>query len=190
MPTRHTCNHHPTPDPRMIDAPITCPKCGHERSPADTAPETECPNCGVIYAKVANIVPRPRVVRPAISATAQPPATAQPIAQDPASQAPAAKPNNPPPPSLLAACEVCAGPISPRAMACPHCGDPVAGPADTPNKIAISNIDMPFWSMVWFMVRWAFATIPALIVVMSAVLVVSMFFGGLGQFFSILLKRH
>lgn len=28
-----------------------CPKCGYERHPDDQAPETECPHCGVIYAK-------------------------------------------------------------------------------------------------------------------------------------------
>ncbi len=28
-----------------------CPKCGHERTPADTAPEGECPACGLIFSK-------------------------------------------------------------------------------------------------------------------------------------------
>ncbi len=31
---------------------ITCPKCGYTRKPTDTAPDYECPKCGVIYAKV------------------------------------------------------------------------------------------------------------------------------------------
>lgn len=30
---------------------ITCPKCAYTRKPQDQAPEYECPNCGVIYAK-------------------------------------------------------------------------------------------------------------------------------------------
>jgi hypothetical protein len=30
---------------------LTCPKCGHQRSPADTAPEDACPACGLIFAK-------------------------------------------------------------------------------------------------------------------------------------------
>lgn len=30
---------------------ITCPKCHYQRKPTDIAPEYECPNCGVIYAK-------------------------------------------------------------------------------------------------------------------------------------------
>jgi hypothetical protein len=30
-----------------------CIKCGYQRESGDTAPETECPRCGAIYAKVA-----------------------------------------------------------------------------------------------------------------------------------------
>ena len=30
---------------------MNCPKCGYVRRPDDKAPETECPKCGVIYAK-------------------------------------------------------------------------------------------------------------------------------------------
>lgn len=30
----------------------TCPKCGYIRKPGDTAPDYECPRCGVVYAKV------------------------------------------------------------------------------------------------------------------------------------------
>jgi dienelactone hydrolase len=33
---------------------ITCPKCRHVRQPAETAPEWQCPACGVAYAKVAD----------------------------------------------------------------------------------------------------------------------------------------
>ena len=29
-----------------------CKKCGYERTEHDSAPETECPSCGAIYAKV------------------------------------------------------------------------------------------------------------------------------------------
>jgi hypothetical protein len=28
-----------------------CPKCGYERQPRDTAPDYECPKCGIIYSK-------------------------------------------------------------------------------------------------------------------------------------------
>lgn len=29
-----------------------CGKCGYERQPTDHTPETECPRCGVIYARI------------------------------------------------------------------------------------------------------------------------------------------
>jgi len=29
-----------------------CVNYGYQRKPSDTAPETECPHCGAIYAKV------------------------------------------------------------------------------------------------------------------------------------------
>jgi glutaredoxin/predicted RNA-binding Zn-ribbon protein involved in translation (DUF1610 family) len=36
----------------MNPSPISCPKCGHRREPAATAPAWQCPACGVAYAKV------------------------------------------------------------------------------------------------------------------------------------------
>lgn len=39
---------------------ITCPKCGYQRTPNDiNIPATECPRCGVIYAKAQPPAPRP-----------------------------------------------------------------------------------------------------------------------------------
>jgi glutaredoxin len=35
----------------MYVTPKRCPKCRYERQPADTAPEWQCPSCGVAYAK-------------------------------------------------------------------------------------------------------------------------------------------
>ena len=32
--------------------PVVCPKCGHTRQPNETAPDWQCPACGVCYAKV------------------------------------------------------------------------------------------------------------------------------------------
>ncbi|MGQ3685582.1 MAG: hypothetical protein ACUBOA_11355 [Candidatus Loosdrechtia sp.] len=31
-----------------------CPKCGYERKATDSAPEWQCPACGVAYAKVSS----------------------------------------------------------------------------------------------------------------------------------------
>ena len=33
------------------------------------------------------------------------------------------------------------------------------------NEVIIKDIQMPFWSMVIFMVKWAFAAIPAIIII-------------------------
>ena len=35
-----------------------CPKCDYERQPADSAPDYECPQCGVIYAKAQAAIHR------------------------------------------------------------------------------------------------------------------------------------
>jgi len=34
-----------------------CPKCGYVRKPSDTAPDWQCPSCGVAYAKIHAAVP-------------------------------------------------------------------------------------------------------------------------------------
>jgi len=42
-----------------------CPNCNYTRQPDDIAPETECPSCGIIYAKYT---PKPKSARrPAIT---------------------------------------------------------------------------------------------------------------------------
>jgi predicted RNA-binding Zn-ribbon protein involved in translation (DUF1610 family) len=35
----------------MNASPIACPRCGHQRESAATAPVWQCPACGVAYAK-------------------------------------------------------------------------------------------------------------------------------------------
>jgi hypothetical protein len=35
----------------------TCPKCGTTRQPADSAPDAQCPGCGVVYAKFRPATP-------------------------------------------------------------------------------------------------------------------------------------
>ncbi len=50
---------------------------------------------------------------------------------------------------------------------------------DAAKPVVITDIRMRFWSMVWFMVKWAIAAIPALIIL--AVIFVS-----LGTVFSLI----
>lgn len=46
-------------------------------------------------------------------------------------------------------------------------------------QVVITDIKMPFFSMVWFMIKWVFALIPALILIavliLAAVIVNDMF---------------
>ncbi|AKX43992.1 hypothetical protein AKN87_01860 [Thiopseudomonas alkaliphila] len=47
------------------------------------------------------------------------------------------------------------------------------------NPVVVVDIEMTFWSMVVFMVKWAFASIPAFIIIMATVVVASNILGAL-----------
>lgn len=47
-----------------------------------------------------------------------------------------------------------------------------------PARVVVVDFDMPMGSMVSFMIKWAFASIPAFLVLLVFAGVVSMFFGG------------
>ena len=38
------------------------------------------------------------------------------------------------------------------------------GPEEEPRRVVVTDIRMPFWSMVMFMIKWAVASVPALVV--------------------------
>lgn len=106
--------------PSSIHMIIHCPKCGYSRKPSDTAPATECPECGVIFEAFLSPSPRrPVVVR---SKTDQRPATASP-SEPPASAAPTAE-------AKVTSCPACGGTVAYGAKTCPHCG--TAKPAPKP----------------------------------------------------------
>lgn len=63
------------------------------------------------------------------------------------------------PPQAPAYCPDCGGRRSKLAVLCPHCGRPGVYALRT----TVTDIDMPFWSMVNFMIKWALASVPALI---------------------------
>ena len=46
------------------------------------------------------------------------------------------------------------------------------------NSVSIVDIKMPFWSMVSFMVKWAIASIPALIILIMIFSAISIVFAG------------
>jgi hypothetical protein len=47
------------------------------------------------------------------------------------------------------------------------------------NRVVISGLDIPFWDLVWFMVKLALASIPALFIIYFIFAVMGMLFGGL-----------
>lgn len=49
-----------------------------------------------------------------------------------------------------------------------------------PTRIVVTDIKMPFWSMVIFMVKWAIAAIPALVILITIWLIMAALFGGMG----------
>ena len=51
----------------------------------------------------------------------------------------------------------------------------------TSNDVVITDIKMPFWSMVVFMVKWAIAAIPAFIILAILGVVIAGFLGGIAQ---------
>jgi hypothetical protein len=72
-------------------------------------------------------------------------------------------------------CPYCAKPIEDEfASRCPHCRHELKTgevlerrPVETvpPQRVIITGIQMPFGDMVWFLMKWTLAAIPAVLVV-------------------------
>lgn len=157
---------------------MKCPKCGHVRTAADPAPDYECPACGIVYAKYD---PAAEERRRALAARR----SAAPESHLTPDPAPAPAPTAPKP-ARLAACDDCGGTVSVDAEICPHCGARYR-PAMTA-QVRIADIDMAFWSMVVFMVKWAIATIPAVFILIGAIMLAAILFGGVGSALAALLS--
>src|SRR5687767_11583312 len=80
----------------------------------------------------------------------------------------------------MTVCAECKSQVSTTAPSCPHCGALFAPPS---GRVTVHDVDMPFWSMVMFLVKLAIAAIPAAIIVTIMVVVVTAFVGGaIGSF--------
>lgn len=68
---------------------------------------------------------------------------------------------------MLIECYECKARVSDTAASCPHCG---ALPPDSPRSlsVAVSDLDMKFSSMFWFLIKAAFAAVPAVVVLYTA----------------------
>lgn len=53
--------------------------------------------------------------------------------------------------------------------------------SDKPNEVVVTDVRMPFMSMVAFMVKWAIASIPAFIILFIIAMTIGALFGGLGM---------
>jgi hypothetical protein len=52
-------------------------------------------------------------------------------------------------------------------------------PAQPPNRVTVVDIDMPFFSMIGFMLKWAIAAIPAMVILIMIGAFVSVVFAGI-----------
>ncbi|TVO53829.1 hypothetical protein [Denitromonas halophila] len=59
-------------------------------------------------------------------------------------------------------CVDCAGLVSHKAVACPHCGRPFGRGV---HPVSVVDVGMPFVSMVVFLIKWALAAIPAALII-------------------------
>lgn len=74
---------------------------------------------------------------------------------------------------LTISCPNCEAETSRLAPACEHCGEPIAtrvartpdqGAAGKPGEVVITKIDIPFWSLVNFLLTVSIAMIPAAVI--------------------------
>ena len=68
---------------------------------------------------------------------------------------------------MLIDCFECKARISDTAASCPHCG---AVPLDSSRSlpVVVSDLDMKFSTIFWFLIKAAFAAVPAVIVLYTA----------------------
>ncbi len=59
--------------------------------------------------------------------------------------------------------------------------DPILPPAAPAARVAVVDFDMPFASMVSFMIRWALAAIPALLILFVIGFFLFVFLAGIGM---------
>jgi hypothetical protein len=68
---------------------------------------------------------------------------------------------------VLIDCHECKGRVSDTAASCPHCG---AVPLDAGHSlpVVVSDLDMRFATIFWFLIKVAFAAVPAVVVLYTA----------------------
>jgi hypothetical protein len=73
---------------------------------------------------------------------------------------------------MLIDCYECKAKISDTAVSCPHCG---ALPEDSDRSlsVSVSDLDMKFGTIFWFLIKASVAAVPAVVVLYTASVVIS-----------------
>ncbi len=48
-------------------------------------------------------------------------------------------------------------------------------------RVVVSGLDIPFWDLVWFMVKLALASIPAMLILYIFIMLFGLLFGGIAN---------
>jgi len=119
---------------------MQCPSCNKEASQAEFGEPLRCPGCGVFYAKAMAMKQRKDA--------------------DLAVKAKAAIEKA----AVINAAQTKSGALAPSARE--HV---VTRALNAPQPVVVVDIQMRFWSMVTFMVKWVLAAIPAMLILMFIV---------------------
>jgi hypothetical protein len=68
---------------------------------------------------------------------------------------------------VLIDCYECKAKISDSAASCPHCGA-IAEDSARSLPVVVSDLDMKFSTIFWFLIKAAFAAVPAVVVLYTA----------------------
>ena len=71
---------------------------------------------------------------------------------------------------MLIECYECKGKVSDAASSCPHCGAPCRE-GDNTLPVVVTNMDMTFTTIFWFLIKAAVAAVPAVIFLYTATVV-------------------
>ncbi len=70
----------------------------------------------------------------------------------------------------------------------PHYKEPVVH-ASPPQEVIVKGVDISFWNMIVFMVKWSLAAVPAMIILAVIYFIITaLISGGLGAVFSLTQK--
>ena len=128
-----------------------CPKFGYTRQDSDTAPEYECPACGVVYAKYVALQAAQRRAAVEAEEVAHEAERKKRAEEERAAELAAAAHN-----AQLTACRSCGGVVAWEAKSCPHCGQrKPAGkrPPQPASKMAIAGAAGLIIFMIWAMAQ-------------------------------------